>query len=227
MSTQFKVVLLGEGRVGKTSILRRYVYGDFSDTCAPTRPAQGNMFSKKKLVVDETPVTINIWDTAGQEKFIALGPIYYRDSQGALLVYDITDADTFGKVKMWIRELKKVVGDNIVLAVAGNKCDLERQRAIPLAEALAFCSSVGATHYDTSAKTNRGIEEVFTGLTTAILRVRNTGSLNAAGGAGMSIGAGPGRPVGGQRKGLIVGGGDGPPTVSLTQEKKDMKGCCG
>lgn len=71
-----------------------------------------------------------IWDTAGQERFHALGPIYYRDANGALLVYDITDRDSFTKVRNWVKELRKIVGKNIVLVIAGNKSDLEKQRQV-------------------------------------------------------------------------------------------------
>lgn len=75
-------------------------------------------------------VNLSIWDTAGQERFHALGPIYYRDANGAVLVYDITDADSFTKVKTWIKELRKMLGNDISLAIAGNKIDLEKQRHV-------------------------------------------------------------------------------------------------
>ncbi|OQR66765.1 ras-related protein Rab-21-like [Tropilaelaps mercedesae] len=102
-----------------------------------------------------------IWDTAGQEIFHALGPIYYRDSNGALLVYDITDEDSFRKVKTWVLELNKMLGDQVVLVLVGNKSDLEASRAVPLREAEKYARSVGAAHFMTSAKLNRGINEVF------------------------------------------------------------------
>ena len=78
---------------------------------------------------------LSIWDTAGQERFHALGPIYYRDANGAVLVYDITDADSFAKVKNWIKELRKMLGNEISLAIAGNKIDLEKQRHVSLQQA--------------------------------------------------------------------------------------------
>lgn len=64
---------------------------------------------------------MNIWDTAGQERFHALGPIYYRDSNGAVLVYDVTDPDSFNKVKTWVKELRKMLGNNVCIAIVGNK----------------------------------------------------------------------------------------------------------
>ena len=80
----------------------------------------------KKMSVGDTRVNLAIWDTAGQERFHALGPIYYRDAQGAVLVYDITDVDSFQKVKVWVKELRRMVGGEICLVIAGNKIDLER-----------------------------------------------------------------------------------------------------
>ena len=87
-------------------------------------------FLSKKLNIRGKRVNLSIWDTAGQERFHALGPIYYRDANGAVLVYDITDADSFTKVKTWIKELRKMLGNDISLAIAGNKIDLEKQRHV-------------------------------------------------------------------------------------------------
>ena len=75
---------------------------------------------------------LSIWDTAGQERFHALGPIYYRDADGAVLVYDVTEADSFQKVKNWVKELRRMLGDDICLAIAGNKTDLDEQRRVDL-----------------------------------------------------------------------------------------------
>jgi len=119
-----------------------------------------------------------VWDTAGQEKFHALGPIYYRDANGALLVYDITDNDSFVRVQNWIKELRKMLGADIVLAIAGNKCDMERNRVVPLEKAEEYAESVGAKHYSTSAKLNKGVDELFLDLTKKMLSkgaVKSTG----------------------------------------------------
>lgn len=133
-------------------------------------------------------------DTAGQERFRALGPIYYRDrrahmligddsrplSNGAVLVYDITDADSFERVKNWVKELRQMLGNAVSLVIVGNKIDLEKNRVVPAATAEAsvtvntgvclsnehrFAASVGAQHFYTSAKLNKGIEEMFLDLT--------------------------------------------------------------
>ena len=104
--TQFKVVLLGEGRVGKTSLVLRFCKGTFVDGQPPTIQAS---CLDKVLRIGDKSLHLVIWDTAGQERFHALGPIYYRDADAALLVYDITDSDSFNKVKTWVKELRKMV----------------------------------------------------------------------------------------------------------------------
>ncbi|XP_023946372.1 ras-related protein Rab-21 [Bicyclus anynana] len=161
-TNNFKVVLLGEGCVGKTSILLRYIEDKFNDKHLTTLQAT---FLNKKLNINGKRINLSIWDTAGQEKFHALGPIYYRNSNGAILVYDITDEDSFGKVKNWVKELKKMLGSDIVLVIAGNKIDLEHERMVPLDEAESYAEMVGAKHFYTSAKLNQGVEELFLELT--------------------------------------------------------------
>lgn len=159
----FKVVLLGEGCVGKTSIVLRYVEDKFNPQHIST--LQASFLTKKVTLENGSKVQLNIWDTAGQERFHALGPIYYRGSHGAILVYDITDQDSFQKVKNWVKELKRMLGSEIILAIAGNKIDLEEQRTVMEEDALAYAESVGAHYFETSAKTNENVEEVFVELT--------------------------------------------------------------
>jgi len=163
----FKVVLLGEGCVGKTSVVLRYVEDKFNDKHLTTLQAT---FLNKKLNISGKRVNLAIWDTAGQERFHALGPIYYRMSNGAILVYDITDEDSFQKVKNWVRELKKMLGSEICLTIAGNKIDLEKERNVSIEMAEEYAKSVGAVHLNTSAKMNTGIEEMFLELTQRMIQ---------------------------------------------------------
>uniref|UniRef100_A0A6M2DDA3 Ras-related protein Rab-21 n=1 Tax=Xenopsylla cheopis TaxID=163159 RepID=A0A6M2DDA3_XENCH len=162
----FKVVLLGEGCVGKTSLVLRYVEDKFNERHLSTLQAS---FLNKKIKLDDKQINLAIWDTAGQERFHALGPIYYRASNGALLVYDITDEDSFQKVKNWVKELKKMLGSEIVLIIVGNKLDLEHDRNVSIEEAESYAAQVGAKHFQTSAKLNEGIEDLFSTLTREML----------------------------------------------------------
>lgn len=178
-SVNFKVVLLGEGSVGKTSLVTRYVQNTFNEKHVTTIQAS---FLSKRLNIDGVRVNLAIWDTAGQERFHALGPIYYRESNGALLVYDITDNNSFVKVKNWVKELRSQLGTSVALAIVGNKIDLERNRAVDKEEAISYAQSVGAKHYDTSAKLNKGLDELFLDLSKRMLGAPKPGETPSAGG---------------------------------------------
>lgn len=157
----FKVVLLGEGRVGKTSVILRYCENKFYDKHISTLQAS---FFNKKLNIAGKRVNLSIWDTAGQERFHALGPIYYRESNGAVLLYDITDPDSFQKVKLWVKELRRILGNEVCLCIVGNKTDLDKDRNVSAEEAERYAEAVGAQHHQTSAKLNTGIDQLFLSL---------------------------------------------------------------
>jgi len=162
----FKVVLLGEGCVGKTSLVTMYCLTTFNDKHVATLQAS---FLTKRINVQGERVELAIWDTAGQERFHALGPIYYRDADGALLVYDITDEDSFQKVRNWVKELRKMLGGDIPIVIAGNKADMEKNRHVKEEDAEAYAQTVGATYIETSARLNRNVEQVFLELTKKML----------------------------------------------------------
>eukprot|EP01080_Neovahlkampfia_damariscottae_P000392 gene392-6806_t len=168
----YKIVLLGEGRVGKTSLTLRYVNNEFEDKQKSTVQAT---YLQKVVKLADKSITLSIWDTAGQERYHALGPIYYRNSDGALLVYDVTDQDTFTRAQHWVKELRKVVGDDIIITIAGNKCDLKK-RQVEESDALAYCQKVGANHVYTSAKANKGVEEAFLDITKRIYKQKAQGT---------------------------------------------------
>ncbi|RCN46943.1 Ras family protein [Ancylostoma caninum] len=172
---QFKVVLLGEGAVGKSSLLMRYVENKFSPRHISTIQAS---FQSKQVDIDGVHITLNIWDTAGQEKYHALGPIYYRGSQGALLIYDITDQRSFDRAKVWLKELQRALGDSVVLMIVGNKFDLARNRTVPLEEAQEYASSMGAMYEETSAKEDIGIAQAFEKLCKAMVTAAKDSSRN-------------------------------------------------
>lgn len=184
MSSTFKVVLLGEGRVGKTSLMIRYVEGSYSDRRQSTLnasyldkhitiPSQNSTASNNN---SNTEVDLSIWDTAGQERFHSLGPIYYRDADGAVVVYDITDAKSFTKVKTWTKELRKMVGgeDSISIVVVGNKIDLENQRQVDEEEVAKYVESVGARHFHASAKLGTGVDDIFLNLSQRMIDQRKS-----------------------------------------------------
>lgn len=230
----FKVVLLGEGRVGKTSLVLRYTKGTFNDRQESTIQAT---YLEKQLKIGDHKVTLSVWDTAGQERFHALGPIYYRNADGALLVYDITDADTFHKVKSWVKELRKVVGPDIFICIAGNKYDLIKQRQVEEKEATDFAQSVGANHILTSAKLNKGVEEAFMDLTKKMVQKKvdsDSDNGRSAGrrarpedGSSGHIIANNDIRAGGGSRGLRVVDESETGTVAQPQQPPQKKGCCG
>ncbi|XP_072979279.1 uncharacterized protein [Typha angustifolia] len=167
----FKVVLLGDGRVGKTSLVLRYVTNAFSEKQEATIQAS---YLTKRLVIEGVPITLSIWDTAGQERFHALGPIYYRDADAAILVYDIMDNDTFLRVTKWVKELQLMAPKNMIMAIAANKSDLVRSKKFNIQEAESYASTIGASLFITSAKSGTGIDDIFLDLANRLLQRRKS-----------------------------------------------------
>jgi Ras-related protein Rab-21 len=160
-SKKLKVVLLGEGKVGKTAIIMRYCMGAIPGQRQQTVNAS---CQEKKLVVSNKEVVLSIWDTAGQEIFNAIAPMYYRDADGAVLVYDITIKESFDKVNYWLSQLKKFAPKDIVIQIVGNKIDKENERKIPKDQVVKFCEQNGALYEETSAKEDIGVSQMFRNL---------------------------------------------------------------
>jgi len=120
-SVQVKLVLLGEAAVGKSSVVLRFVANEFQ---ANKEPTIGAAFLTQKCRLEDRVLRYEIWDTAGQERFHSLAPMYYRNAQAAVVVYDVTKASSLEKAKTWVKELQRQANPNIVIALAGNKVDL-------------------------------------------------------------------------------------------------------
>ena len=156
-----KVVLLGDSGVGKTCIISRYISGTFDTNSATTN---GASYASKKVTYDKLNKTImlDIWDTAGQEKYKALTKFFYKDAKVAILVYDITLRQSYDNIKeYWYRQIQENGDKQMILGIAGNKCDLYEDEAVPEAEAREFAKSIGALFGLTSAATNTGIDPLF------------------------------------------------------------------
>jgi len=156
---QFKLVLLGDTSVGKSSIVIRFVKGQFSEFQESTI---GAAFLTQTVPLNDCTVKFEIWDTAGQERYRSLAPMYYRGAAAALVVYDITVHDSFTGAKTWIEELQRQGSADIVIGLAGNKCDLESKREVPEAEARKYAQENGCLFFETSAKSGHNINEIFT-----------------------------------------------------------------
>jgi len=125
-SVQVKLVLLGEAAVGKSSVVLRFVSNEFQPNKEPTI---GAAFLTQKCRLEDRVLRYEIWDTAGQERFHSLAPMYYRNAQAAVVVYDVTKASSLEKAKSWVKELQRQANPNIVIALAGNKVDLVQPSA--------------------------------------------------------------------------------------------------
>jgi small GTP-binding protein len=152
-----KIVFVGATHVGKTSIINRFMTGGFAAHTSPT--AQGAFYEKAHYYRGEKFV-LEIWDTAGQEQYHALSPMYYRNAQVGIVVFDLTDKETFRQCQQWVSELRQALGD-VSIIIAANKCDLASQRSIWTATFEEFADSVRAEAFETSAKTGANIEALF------------------------------------------------------------------
>ncbi|NXK98876.1 RB22A protein, partial [Formicarius rufipectus] len=144
--------------VGKSSIVWRFVEDSFDPNINPTI---GASFMTKTVQYQNEMHKFLIWDTAGQERFRALAPMYYRGSAAAIIVYDITKEETFSTLKNWVKELRQHGPPNIVVAIAGNKCDLNDVREVMEKDAKDYADSIHAIFVETSAKNAININELF------------------------------------------------------------------
>ena len=156
----FKVVLVGESGVGKTSIITQFIDQTFQEDQQSTT---GGTFSTKSVICDNgKTLKFEIWDTAGQERYRSLTKMFYKDANAAVLVYDITRKDSFEELQnYWSQQIKESSPSNIILAVAANKSDLIKEEAVEEETARAFANELGAIFVSTTATTVESINELF------------------------------------------------------------------
>ena len=154
----YKVVLLGDTSVGKSCVANRFVNDSFFDFQEPTI---GAAFMTRNLEVGKYKIRYEIWDTAGQERYKSLAPMYYRGAMAAVIVYDITQQDTFKGAKTWIHEIKTRGRDDCVIALVGNKSDLEQKRKVEKETVYEYVHKEDILYFETSAKTGDNVEHVF------------------------------------------------------------------
>ncbi|SCU86593.1 LAME_0D06854g1_1 [Lachancea meyersii CBS 8951] len=162
--TSIKLVLLGEAAVGKSSIVLRFVSNDFAENKEPTI---GAAFLTQRVNMGDHTIKFEIWDTAGQERFASLAPMYYRNAQAALVVYDVTKPQSFIKARHWVKELHEQASKDIVIALVGNKLDMIEsgaERKVAREEAENLAQQEGLLFFETSAKTGSNVNEVFLGI---------------------------------------------------------------
>lgn len=154
-----KLVLLGDSAVGKSCLVVRFVRNEFYEHEEPTIGAA--FLTQNVQTENKTNVKFEIWDTAGQERYRSLAPMYYRAAAAAVVVYDITKRDSYNGARSWVKELQKRGDANVVIAIAGNKRDMEAKRKVETEEAAQYAKEQNLVFLETSAKENVNVRELF------------------------------------------------------------------
>ena len=159
-SESFKIVLIGESGVGKTSIISQFVNQIFQED---VESSSSGTFNSKTLIYDNNKVLkLEIWDTAGQEKYRSLASMFYKEASAAILVYDITRKESFEQIQnYWVGQIKENGPTNIILALCGNKSDLIDEEKVDEEQARNYAKEINAMFYPTSAKNDSGITDLF------------------------------------------------------------------
>lgn len=158
----FKIILIGDSNSGKTSLITRYVNNTFDSKHLCTI---GVDFMMKKVVINNKTIKLQIWDTAGMEKYKQITSSYYRGAQGAIVVFDLSSNKSFFSVKKWIDDFFQISGskpNSKVIILVGNKSDLKEERQVSKEEINSFVEiNANIAYFDTSAKTGDGVNEMF------------------------------------------------------------------
>jgi len=166
---QFRVIIIGDSTVGKSSLLRQFTEGQFIESSDPT---VGVDFHVRVLQLNENiRVKLQLWDTAGQERFRSITKTYYRNCAGCLIVYDISNRESFEHARDWLYEAHQSIDDqNVVFLLIGHKVDLDYQREVTTSEGEAFANAHDMIFMETSAKVLCNVEEAFLCVTKEIYR---------------------------------------------------------
>merc|ERR1712083_524879 len=151
----FKLLLIGDSGVGKSCLLLRFADDTYTESHISTI---GVDFKIRTIQLDGKTIKLQIWDTAGQERFRTITSSYYRGAHCIIVVYDITDADSFGNVKQWLEEIQRYACEGVNKLMVGNKCDLASKRAVEKKSAEEFAAKLDIPFLETSAKSNNNVE---------------------------------------------------------------------
>jgi Ras-related protein Rab-8A len=160
-----KLLLIGDSGVGKSCLLLRFSDDSFTTSFITTI---GIDFKIKTIELDGKRIKLQIWDTAGQERFRTITTAYYRGAMGILLVYDVTDEQSFQNIRNWIRNIEQHAADNVDRVLIGNKCDMESDKVVETTRGKALADEYQIKFFETSAKNNINVVESFTAIATDI-----------------------------------------------------------
>ena len=196
----FKLLLIGDSGVGKSCLLLRFADDSYTESYISTI---GVDFKIRTIEMDGKTLKLQIWDTAGQERFRTITSSYYRGAHGIIVVYDVTDEESFRNVKQWLGEIKTYASQDVTRLLVGNKCDLPPSKRVITEEmGREFAESLGIEFLETSAKNASNVEEAFGSMAQQIMARSASQPEAAAAGASSGVSLGGGRDIGGS-------GGDG------------------
>jgi len=188
----FKLLLIGDSGVGKSCLLLRFADDTYTDSYISTI---GVDFKIRTVELEGKTVKLQIWDTAGQERFRTITSSYYRGAHGIIVVYDVTDAESFQNVKTWLNEIDRYANENVNKLLVGNKSDLTEKKVVDYQTAKAFADEIGVPFLETSAKNATNVENAFMTMAAEIkTRMASQPALNQ-GPKGATVRPGEGRPV--------------------------------
>ncbi|KAB2043158.1 hypothetical protein ES319_D02G270800v1 [Gossypium barbadense] len=169
MSTEydylFKLLLIGDSSVGKSCLLLRFADDSYLDSYISTI---GVDFKIRTVELDGKTIKLQIWDTAGQERFRTITSSYYRGAHGIIIVYDVTEMESFNSVKQWLNEIDRYANDSVCKLLVGNKCDLVENKVVDTQRAKAFADELVIPFLETSAKDAINVEQAFLTMAGAI-----------------------------------------------------------
>mmetsp|Transcript_17651 Transcript_17651/g.55881 ORF Transcript_17651/g.55881 Transcript_17651/m.55881 type:complete len:204 (-) Transcript_17651:97-708(-) len=184
----FKLVLIGDSGAGKSCLLIRFADDTFTDSYITTI---GVDFRFKTIKVEKKTIKLQIWDTAGQERFRTITSSYYRGAHGIIVVYDVTDQESFRNVKTWMQEIEKYAAEGVNKLLVGNKCDMSSKKVVSYDEAKELADHIGVQFLETSAKNAHNVEQAFQVMAAQIKQrvASQPQPTRQAGGGGATLGA--------------------------------------
>ena len=155
---KYKIMVLGESKVDKTQLIKRYTKNVFGGVYLTT---VGMDFQDKIIEIEDKKIRLQIWDTAGQERFRNVTKSYFQSSQGLVLVYDITDRESFEKLNFWVDNIKNFAPENAKFILVGNKCDLVNERKVSYEEGENYAKNLNIKFFEASARDGTNVNELF------------------------------------------------------------------
>ncbi|BGP20815.1 hypothetical protein JCM10213_008150 [Rhodosporidiobolus nylandii] len=194
----FKLLLIGDSGVGKSCLLLRFADDTYTESYISTI---GVDFKIRTIELEGKTVKLQIWDTAGQERFRTITSSYYRGAHGIIVVYDVTDSDTFSNVKQWLQEIDRYACEGVNKLLVGNKSDLTSKKVVEYGVAKEFADQIGVSFLETSAKNATNVEQAFLTMAKQI-KDRTAASAPSTTGPGKApVKLSGGAAVGGQQAG--------------------------